>query len=134
MSWLPGHATDSAEAVLALRPAAASRARELEAALYVEGRLDPTVVELVRDRVSQLLGVPGATFDARRPLDDRERAALAFAEQYVLDPNGVTDAQAVELNGLFTEPELTALTFSVAVYDAMARVRLVLDLAPEMAS
>ena len=48
-----------------------------------------------------------------------------------MDPSGVTDEQAAELNVLFTEPELTALTFAVAVYDAMARVRLVLDLESE---
>ena len=48
-----------------------------------------------------------------------------------MDPSGVTDQQAAELNRLFSEPELTALTFAVAVYDAMGRVRLVLELEPE---
>ncbi len=44
MSWLPGHANDSAEMVLGLRPEAAERARELEAALYVDDRIDPNIV------------------------------------------------------------------------------------------
>jgi alkylhydroperoxidase family enzyme len=81
--------------------------------------------------VNHLLGVDGAEFALRSAVSAREVAALAFAEQYVLDPGGMTDERAAELNELFTEPELTALTFTVAVYDAMARVRLVLELEPE---
>jgi alkylhydroperoxidase family enzyme len=133
MSWLPVDANGSGTALTLCR-VAATRAEELEAALYAEDRIDPAVVRLVRDRVNHLLGLPGAAFDARAPLGERERAALAFAEQYVLDPAGVTDEQAAAINLLFTEPELTALTFAVAVYDAMARVHLVLDLAPEQVS
>ena len=62
MSWLPGHANDSAEAILGLRPAAAERVRELEAALYDDDRLDPTIVRLVHDRVNLLLGIDGVSF------------------------------------------------------------------------
>jgi alkylhydroperoxidase family enzyme len=136
MSWLPGHTSDSLEMVLSLRPEAAARAHELEAALYAGDRLDSTIVALVRDRVNHLLGVGGATSEwrATATTTDRERAALAFAEQYVLDPSGITDRDAVALNTLFTEPELTTLTFAVAVYDAMGRVRLVLDIEPEAVS
>ena len=42
MSWLPGHASDSAEMVLGLRPEAAERALELEAALYAGDRRTAT--------------------------------------------------------------------------------------------
>ena len=51
-----------------------------------------------------------------------------------MDPSGITDQDAVTLNSLFTEPELTTLTFAVAVYDAMGRVRLVLGIEPEAVS
>jgi alkylhydroperoxidase family enzyme len=112
-------------------PDAALRARELEAALYHDDRLDPAIVALVRDRVAHILGLPGAGGGRPAPRSPREDAALAFAEQYVMDPSGITDSQADGLNGLFSEPELTALTFAVAVYDAMGRVRLVLGIADE---
>src|SRR3954470_8531576 len=117
MSWLPGHASDSAETILGLRPEAADRARELEAALYAGDSLDPAIVALVRDRVNHLLGVGQATSGTEStPATARERRGLGFAEPYVLDPSGITDDDAATLNRMFTEPELTALTFAVAVY------------------
>jgi len=114
--------------VRSLRPEAMARARELEAELRAGHDLDPQVIDLVQRRVHHLLGVPGATFDPGDASTERDDAALAFAEQYVMDPSGITDAQAARLNELFTEPELTTLTFAVAVYDALARVQLVLGL------
>jgi alkylhydroperoxidase family enzyme len=114
--------------VSSLRPEAFARARELEAALRDGHDLDPYLIDLVRSRVDHILGVPGAAFDPSAVGSERDAAALTFAEQYVMDPAGVTDAQAAELNELFTEPELTTLTFSVAVYDALARVQLLLGL------
>jgi alkylhydroperoxidase family enzyme len=127
MSWVTGEPL-SRDAVLALQPAAVERARELEALLHDGERLDPGLVNLVRARVDYILAVPGTAFDNNQPISPRNQVALSFAEQYVMDPSGMTDQQAAALNELFTEPELTALTFCVAVYDALARVRLVLEL------
>jgi alkylhydroperoxidase family enzyme len=107
--------------------------RELEAELWEPDRLDPAITELVRDRVGQLLGVPGRAIDGTRVRTARDRAAVDFAEQYVMDPSGVTDDQCRELNQLFTEPELTALTFCVAVHDAMARIDVALGIETEPA-
>lgn len=123
MSWV-SRDTD----VRSLQPSAVARARELEAALRDGHDLDPHLVDLVQARVGQLLRVPGASFDPAAVTSTRDAEALTFAEQYVMDPSGVTDAQAARLNELFTEPELTTLTFSVAVYDALARVQLMLGL------
>jgi alkylhydroperoxidase family enzyme len=131
MTWLTGLDDADADQVLARRPLAAQRARELEAGLWADDRLDPAITELVRDRVGQILGLPGAPLDTAAERSPRERAALGFAEQYVLDPSGLTDTHAAELNTLFTEPELTALTFCVAVYDALGRVQIVLELQGE---
>jgi alkylhydroperoxidase family enzyme len=119
VSWLSG-----ADDVFALRPVATARLRDLEAELS-NSALDERTIELVRTRVAWLLGHAGApTPDAE--LTDRDRAALGFVEQYVLDPSGITDAQTAALHEVFTEPELTALTFCVAVYDAIGRMELVL--------
>ena len=133
MSWIPGFEGARADAVLGLRPAAAARMRELEAELWEADRLDPAITELVRARVGQLLGLPGRSVDAAESRSPREAAAIGFAEQYVMDPHGVTDSQAAELNALFTERELTALTFCVAVYDAIGRVETVLGIEWERA-
>jgi alkylhydroperoxidase family enzyme len=129
MTWLEGLDSARPDDVLALRPAAAHRMRELEAALWENDRLDSAIVELVRSRVGQLLGLPGAWSVPDVDRSPREKAAVDFAEQYVLDPSGVTDDQTAELNRLFTEPELTALTFSIAVFDAIGRAHLVLAIA-----
>lgn len=126
MSWLPG-ASDPVDAVRRLCPTAAARLDELEAALDGPGGLDPDLVELVSGRVRYLLGVRGATFDSHASRTERELAALAFSEQYVMDPSGITDDDAAAWHQVFTEPELTALTFTVAVNDALARVELVLS-------
>jgi alkylhydroperoxidase family enzyme len=127
-TWLEGFETARPDDVLALRPAAAHRMRELESALWEDDRLDHSLVELVRSRVGRLLGLPDVAV-ATGDRSSREQAAIDFAEQYVLDPSGVTDTQTAELNRLFSEPELTALTFCIAVFDAIGRVHLVLDIA-----
>jgi alkylhydroperoxidase family enzyme len=134
MTWLSGLHGATADQVLARRPLASQRARELEAQLWAPDRLDPSITELVRVRVAQILGLPGAHLDTTAGRSPRELAALGFAEQYVLDPSGMTDAFAAELHEYFTEPELTALTFCVAVYDALGRVQVVLELDGEPAT
>jgi alkylhydroperoxidase family enzyme len=131
MTWLRdvAGATDIND-LLALRPTAAARLSELEQSLW-DGGIDPTIVELVRTRVGQLLGLPGGPVDPTAR-SEREQAAIDFAEQYVLDPHGITDQQTAALHRLFSEPELTALTFCVAVYDALARAAIVLGAADEV--
>jgi alkylhydroperoxidase family enzyme len=136
MTWLRGFDDRNVgvDDLLALRPAATARLRELETALWYSA-LDGPTVALVRDRVSMLLGLSSTPWDATAPRSARDKAALGFAEQFVLDPQGITDEQAAAMHSVFTEPELTALTFCVAVYDAIGRITLVLGAqASELAS
>ena len=91
MTWLSGLEDAPADEVLAQRPVAAQRVRELEAQLWTDDRLDPTIIESVRVRVAQLLGLPGAHLDPSIDRSPRAIAAIGFAEQYVLDPSGITD-------------------------------------------
>ena len=55
-----------------------------------------------------------------------ERAALGFAEIYVIDPGAVTDAQCASVTEHFTPSEVAVLTTAIAVFDAMARFQVAL--------
>jgi alkylhydroperoxidase family enzyme len=56
-----------------------------------------------------------------------ERAALCFAEMYVIDPGSVTDEMTAAVNEYFTPPEIAVLTTGIAVFDAIARFQVALD-------
>jgi hypothetical protein len=144
MSWLataaPGD--NDLDRSFGLLPDAYARFRELFA---------PETLALCRARVAGLLGavdedplpggvdaaVPAAKL-AALPLYDRaslfseiERACIAFAEQYVLDPHGFADADFLHLRQLLDERQIATLTLAVAVFDALARFRLALASVPE---
>ena len=109
------------------------------------GSFDPVLMELVRLRVAQLLGVEGAleyrtpaalaagldeTLVAELPqwpsspaFDERTRAAIAWSEQWIVDVHGITDADAARLQELFAPDELAALTMAVAVFEMTIRAR-----------
>jgi AhpD family alkylhydroperoxidase len=108
--------------------------------------LDPTLLELVKLRASQIngcahcLGVHAERLDAlgedRRRIDalaawdeasvftSRERAALAWTEAVTLIADGVPDECYEAARAAFTDEELVALTFAVCqinVYNRLAR-------------
>ena len=49
------------------------------------------------------------------------RVAVAYAEQYALDPHGLRDSDFVVLHDHFTDAQLATLTLAVAMFDARAR-------------
>ena len=122
-----------------LNPEPAACLQTLYDALWDAG-VDRDTLELCRLRIATLVGsepdpppalaagvvaaLPSwptaATFSAA------QRVALGFAEQYVLDPHGVTDEQAADLRAHFSPPELATLTTAIAVFDALARVRAII--------
>ena len=122
-TWLPVEAgTD----VWDLIPEAGAALRALCASLFDAG-VDAALLERCRARAESLVtGRGGGDDDA---VDDATAAALGFVEQYVLDPHGVTDAQALALHGFFSDEQLAALTTAVATFDALARVGAVLGAA-----
>jgi len=86
--------------------------------------LDRELLALCAARAQQMIG---AGTLAAPPQNNRERVALAFAEQYVLDAHGVTDDLCRELNTHFSPPELAALTTGIATFEALARTRVMLQ-------
>jgi alkylhydroperoxidase family enzyme len=147
-TWLPPPADDApATDLLALLPAGYDELRALYAGLFDAG-VDPVTLELCRLRMSAIIrsaADPGPR-DPRAVaagLDDElvsalpdwptselfspaRRAALGFAEQYVLDPHGFTDAEAAGMHEHFTPEQLATLTTAVATFDALTRVRALL--------
>ena len=123
-TWLP---VEPGADVWDLVPGARDALRALYSSLWHAG-VDGELLERCRRRVDALIAGLPTDDDAGRP--EPERAALGFAEQYVIDPHGVTDAQAETLHRLFTPEELAALTTALATFDALARVRAVLGAVP----
>jgi alkylhydroperoxidase family enzyme len=129
-TWLPVGA-DPREPVdvFALLPAGAAELRALCDALW-EADVDPATLERCRQRITAL--VTGRADTLEPPAgSDAQRAALDFAEQFVLDPHGCTDEQMLDLSHHFSAPQLATLTTAIAVFDALARVHAVLALAQE---
>ena len=113
--------------------------------------MDPVVLELCRLRIATLLGCeverrlrhPKARAAGlgeaqvgevdRWPTSPRftafQRLCLAFAEQYVLDPHGVTDSDFAALRDYLEPPAVATLVLAIAVFEAQARFRLALDVA-----
>ena len=108
---------------LDLIPVAHDRLRDLVDAIYAAD-IHRDTLDLVRRRIGSLIA--GRPMALDNDLTDTQQAALTFAEQYVLDVRGFTDANDVMLHSYFTDAQLTTLTFAVAVFDAVARTSAVL--------
>ena len=127
MTWLrTAAAGDTAiEQVFGLRPDAYARFREL-LELLPEGGVDRTTLDACRDRIEALLRCePDPT--TARDLTVAQRAAVAYAEQYALDPHGLRDADFDALHEHYDDARIATLTLAVAMYDAQARFSVALD-------
>jgi alkylhydroperoxidase family enzyme len=111
--------------VFGLRPPAYSTFRELYDALW-DGGVDAATMDACRDRIDALVRCePDPTRD--RALDDASRAAVAYAEQYALDPHGLRDSDFDVLHGYYTDAQLATLTLAIAMFDALARFSVALE-------
>lgn len=150
-SWLPDAHARSLDDLLELSPCAATL-RAYRDAVWSDPATDARLLELSRLRIGQLLGLdprtrpvhPRAVADGidSAALDDlarwptsphfgtRERAVLAFAEQWFLDPNGVTDADCAAMRTALGEPGCAAFTMGLALSEALLRAELALGAAP----
>ncbi len=52
---------------------------------------------------------------------------MGYAEQYALDPHGLRDSDFEALREHFTDAQLATLTLAVAMYDALARFSVALE-------
>jgi|EndMetStandDraft_8_1072994.scaffolds.fasta_scaffold476557_1 alkylhydroperoxidase family enzyme len=150
MTWLAKQAEGATplDTVYGLLPEAYARHQALVEHIWRPGLVDPVVLELCRLRVAQLVRCD-RELAARTPAaitaglteskiaqltqwptsadySDAERAALCFAEMYVIDPGSVTDAMTAAVNEHFKPSEVAVLTTGIAVFDAIARFQVAL--------
>jgi alkylhydroperoxidase family enzyme len=151
MSWLPGTARtgDPFARVFGLRPNLFEAWRDFAALFWTRRLVDPVLLELCRLRVAQLLAarypLSTRTPEARAAgLDElriaalaswwtsdafgaRERACLRFAEQFVLDAQGISDEDAAAVVAALGEPGTVAFVEALAIFDGFSRFCTSLD-------
>jgi len=117
VTWLPGRPE--------LAPVAYERFRDLYDRLW-DGGVDAGVLDLCRARVSALVRAERSLVDWSA-LTAAQRAALAFAEQYVLDPHGLRNADFEALHANFEPAQIATLVLAVAMFDARTRFECALE-------
>jgi alkylhydroperoxidase family enzyme len=144
-SWLASAPDDSLEGLLTLRPDLAEAYEAFAGRLWRDRLVDPVVLELCRLRVAQLLGdepelrrrtpeAVAAGLDEAAvaelsswPTSPRfapaPRVALGLAEQFVVDPHGVSDDQMAEVRAHVGDAGVVALTTALGLFDGFARMR-----------
>ncbi len=127
MTWLREEAPGATplDRVFGLRPNAYARFGELLDGLADAG-IDDVTLAACQARITALLRFesdPTVAFD----LDPAARAAVGYAEQYALDPHGLRDSDFDALHEYFTDAQLATLTLAVAMYDALARFSVALE-------
>jgi alkylhydroperoxidase family enzyme len=149
-SWLP-ETVDGAtpfEAVFGLRPDLYEPFRDFYAVFWARELLDPVVLELCRLRVAQLLRCESEQQVRYRPALDAglteeqvarlpawpsdpmftegQRAALAFAEQFVIDVSGIDHELRDRVIDSYTPAALVTLCEALALFDGFCRFRTIL--------
>jgi len=129
MTWLPVSAADGAaerQAVLGLVPDVHERLEEALAAAWAIA--DRDLLELCRRRIAQTFGARGADEAPVEARDARERAALEFTDQFVIDGAGVTQEQVDALQEHLDTAALIHFVHALHMVEAELRVLAVLEL------
>jgi alkylhydroperoxidase family enzyme len=131
-----------------LRPEYGAALQAVETELWAQDVLDPVSLELCRLRIAQLLrcdealaertpaavsaGLDEGMVDglSRWATDDRFdarlRACLGYAEQLLIDAQGVTDEHAAAVIAAIGEGGFLVLTYGCGLFETTQRARLVL--------
>ena len=131
--------------VASLRPAYADALREVEAAVWGQDVVEPELLELCRLRIAQMLGAdatatqpsvavrlgPDLVAQLRQwPTSDafteRHQVGLGFAEQLVVDAQGVSDEQAASVIACLGDGGFLVLTYACGFFETTQRASIVL--------
>lgn len=145
------HLPDDPASLLGLRPDIDAGFVALYRSVWQEG-LDARLLELCRLRSAQILHADGplhrrtpaaeevglteldvgrlASWHLHDHFDRPTNAAIAFTEQYLLDPNGIHDTLARDLRDDLGEPGLVTFVVALAVFESYQRMCVLFDLRP----
>jgi alkylhydroperoxidase family enzyme len=149
MSWLPpADGRTPLDRVFGHCPEIYARYRDFAGRLWWSRPADPILLELCRLRIAQLLGCDAElavryaparaagldegkiaalpTWPTHPAYSSCERACLGFAEQFVVDPHGISDDAAAAVTAHLSAPEMVTFTEALAVFDGFMRFRLLL--------
>ena len=139
-TWLPGVVVEEGasefDSVFGLRPDLFDAYRDFESVFWTHGLLDAEILDACRARCAQLLraaGAPQVTLAASDPASALA-ACLTLAEQFVIDPHGVTAEMRDAVVAHVGDAGLVALVEVLAVFDGFTRFRTVLGIAPPKTS
>ena len=145
---MPGSDAVSFDDVVGARPEYAAALRDTEDAIWNQTLVSPTILELCRLRISQILGC-GAALEYRTPraladgfdealvdsltswptsdcFDRRLRACLGYAEQLLIDAQEVSDDLCRAVIDEVGEGGFLVLTYACGLFETTQRARLVL--------
>jgi alkylhydroperoxidase family enzyme len=150
MTWLPGlpEGEENWERFAALCPEAATALSDVVTAAW--DSTDPMLLELTRLRIAKLLGHTAelarrssrardaglteakvadlAAWPTSPVFTARERACLSLTEQFVIDANGVTEAQVAEVTEHLGAAGCYAFVEAVSVLETFQRACLTLGI------
>jgi alkylhydroperoxidase family enzyme len=140
------------ERVFALRQNLFEDFRRFYALFWEQSLVDPVILELCRLRVAQIHGCePELRLRYQPALDaglgeekiaalqdashspaysEAERACVAFAELFCIDPHAIDDEDAARVVAALGEAGTVALVEALALFDGFARFRLMLGVEP----
>jgi hypothetical protein len=136
-TWLPDvRVADGGSefaAVFALRPDLFDAYREFESVFWTHELLDPEILDACRARCAQVLQAAGAPAEPVTADDPTSAlaACLTVAEQFVIDPHGVTPEMRAAVVAHVGDAGLVALAEALAVFDGFTRFATILEIDPD---
>ena len=132
--------------VLDHRPDYAAAMRDIEAAIWAQDAVSPQILELCRLRIAQLLAADD-DLAHRTPIDppldedliaslrywptdprftEEQKVALGYAEQLLVDAQGVTDDDAAHVIATLGEGAYLVLAYGCGFFETTQRARILL--------
>jgi AhpD family alkylhydroperoxidase len=144
-TWIPGTVDGPTEfaSVLGIRANLFEAYRDFAARIWAPEVMDAPTLERCRLRVAAVLGcapelrvrtstaVTAGLTETTGAVDERTQRCLDTAEQFVLDPGGLTSAERRALRDDLGMSQLVGLTNALAVFDGFDRFRMVLGITEE---
>jgi hypothetical protein len=143
VTWLADQASGDTvfDRVVNHRPAYAEALRRVEAAVWEQDVVPVELLQLCQRRIAQLLR-HGSSAEpssselvsavANWPTDPRfssnQRMCLAYAEQVLIDAEGVTDEQAAAVVNALGEGGFLVLTYACGFFETRLRAEMVLNI------